>query len=113
LTEKYRGKIDTSIAMKILSDHYDNHLSKTVANTRTVCKHGYNDHEGAAPYKPVGAYDCKVIDSSLAAKMTFLARWGAPCGTAFYVKQHMAKHPQWKDWEDYLVDLPKRPWVEA
>lgn len=113
LAEKYRGRIDTSIAMKILSDHYDHHLSKTVANTRTVCKHGYNDHEGASPYKPVGAYDCKVTDSALAEKMTFLARWGPPCGTSFYVKQHMAKHPQWKDWEDYLVDLPKRPWVEA
>ena len=113
LAEKYRGKIDTSIAMKILSDHYDNHLGKINANTRTVCKHNYSDKDAASPFKPVGAYDCKVVDSALAAKMTFLARWGPPCGTSFYVKQHITKHPEWKDWEEYLVDMPKRPWVEV
>jgi hypothetical protein len=113
LTEKYRGKINTDIAMKILSDHYDNHLGKTYANTRTVCKHGYSDRESSTPFKPVGAYDGKVVDSTLAAKMTFMARWGPPCGTSFYVKRHTTEHPQWKDWEDYLVDLPKRRWVEV
>lgn len=43
LTEKYRGRIDTDVMKRILADHYDNHLGKTAANTRTVCKHGYSD----------------------------------------------------------------------
>jgi hypothetical protein len=45
--------------------------------------------------------------------MSFLAHWGPPCGTPFIVKEHMKKHPEWKDWEEYLADFPKRGWVEA
>lgn len=116
LTEKYRGRIDTDVVKRILADHYDNHLGKTMANTRTVCKHGYTDGEeggGGAPFKPVGAYDTKVANSASAKKMSFLAHWGAPCGTPFIVKEHMKKHPEWKDWEEYFADFPKRGWVEA
>lgn len=116
LTEKYRGRIDTDVMKRILSDHYDNHLGKTAPNTRTVCKHGYADGgDGGAkiPYKPVGAYDTKITDSSLAKRMSFLAHWGPPCGTPFIVREHMKKHPEWKDWAEYLVDFPRRGWVEA
>ena len=115
LTEKYRGRIDTGIMKRILADHYDNHLGKTAANTRTVCKHGYNDSDSstATPFKPVGAYDTKIADSALAKRMSFLAHWGPPCGTAFSVKEHMKKHPEWKDWAEYLVDFPRRGWVNV
>lgn len=115
LTEQYKGRIDTDIAKRILADHYDNHVGKTTANSRTVCKHGYTDGgDGGAgiPYKPVGAYDAKVVNSDLAAKMSFSAHWGPPCGTVFSVKRHMAKHPEWKDWTEHLVDFPKRGWVD-
>jgi hypothetical protein len=116
LTEKYRGRIDTDVIKRILADHYDNHLGKSSPNTRTVCKHGYADEgEGGAtiPHKPVGAYDTKITDSSLAKRMSFLAHWGPPCGTPFIVREHMKKHPEWKDWAEYLVDFPRRGWVEA
>jgi hypothetical protein len=116
LTEKYRGRIDTEVVKRILADHYDNHLGKTMANTRTVCKHGYTDEgEGGAtiPYKPVGAYDTKIADSALAKRMSFLAHWGPPCGTPFIVKEHMKKHPEWKDWAEHLVDFPRRGWVDV
>jgi hypothetical protein len=115
LTEKYRGRIDTGVVKRILADHYDNHLGKTMANTRTVCKHGYNDSDSSAatPFKPVGAYDTKIADSALAKKMSFLAHWGPPCGTPFSVKEHMKKHPEWKDWAEYLVDFPRRGWVDV
>jgi hypothetical protein len=124
LTEKYRGRIDTEVMKRILADHYDNHLGKTAANSRTVCKHGYESGAGVgagggvgggggAPFKPVGAYDTKIADSALAKKMSFLAHWGPPCGTAFSVKEHMKKHPEWKDWAEYLVDFPRKGWVEA
>jgi hypothetical protein len=115
LAEKYRGRIDTAVVKRILSDHFDNHLGKTAANSRTVCKHAYadSDSSAAAPFKPVGAYDTKVADSASAKKMSFLAHWGAPCGTPFSVKEHMKKHPQWKDWAEYLVDFPRRGWVDA
>ena len=122
LAEKYRGRIDATIVKRILADHYDNHLGKTVANSRTICKHGYADNgEGgsagsgsaSAPFKPVGAYDAKVADSASIRRMSFLAHLGPPCGTPFSVREHMKKHPEWKDWEEYLVDFPRRGWVEA
>jgi hypothetical protein len=115
LAEKYRGRIDTDVVKRILADHYDNHLGKTAANSRTVCKHGYADNSSSAsaPYKPVGAYDTKVADSASIRRMSFLAHWGAPCGTAFSVREHMKKHPEWKDWAEYLADFPKRGWVDV
>ena len=121
LAEKYRGRIDTTVVKRILADHYDNHLGKTAANSRTVCKHGYASDGGAgggsgsasAPFKPVGAYDAKVADSASIRQMSFLAHWGPPCGTPFSVKEHTKKHPEWKDWEEYLVDFPRRGWVEV
>ena len=125
LAEKYRGRLDTAAVKRILADHYDNYLGKTAANTRTVCKHAYGSGSGAGagvdggdggggvPYKPVGAYDTKVADSASIRRMSFLAHWGPPCGTPFIVKEHMKKHPEWKDWADYLVDFPRRGWVEA
>lgn len=119
LAEKYRGQIDTAIVKRILADHFDNHLGKTAANSRTICKHGYaDDGEGGSgsasvPFKPDGAYDAKVADSALIRRMSFLAHLGPPCGTPFSVKEHMKKHPEWKDWEEYLVDFPRRGWVEA
>jgi hypothetical protein len=120
LAEKYRGRIDTAVVKRILSDHFDNHLGKTAANSRTVCKHAYGSGAGVgggggdgAPFKPVGAYDTKVADSASAKKMSFLAHWGPPCGTPFSVKEHMKKHPEWKDWAEYLVDFPRRGWVDV
>ena len=121
LAEKYRGRLDTAVVKRILSDHYDNYLGKTVANSRTVCKHGYSDGgdggagsgSASAPFKPVGAYDTKVADSAFIRRMSFLAHWGPPCGTPFSVKEHMKKHPVWKDWAEYLADFPRRGWVEA
>ena len=128
LTEKYRGRIDAAVVKRILADHFDNHLGKTVANSRTICKHGYGYGSeaggagvdggeggggGGVPFKPVGAYDTKVADSALIRQMSFLAHWGPPCGTPFSVKEHMKKHPEWKDWAEYLVDFPRRGWAEA
>ena len=119
LAEKYRGRIDADVVKRILADHYDNHLGKTMANTRTVCKHGYTDggdagsSSASAPFKPVGAYDTTVADSASIRRMSFLAHWGLPCGTPFIVKEHMKKHPEWKDWAEYLVDFPRRGWVNV
>ena len=120
LTEKYRGRIDTDVMKRILADHYDNHLGKTAANSRTVCKHGYGSGAGVdggggggVPFKPVGAYDTKVADSASIRRMSFLAHWGPPCGMPFSVREHMKKHPEWKDWAEYLADFPRRGWVEV
>jgi hypothetical protein len=110
--------MDTAVVKRVLADHYDNYLGKTAPNSRTICKHAYVDGGeggggGGVPFKPVGAYDTKVADSAYIRRMSFLAHWGPPCGTPFIVKEHMKKHPEWKDWEEYLADFPKRGWVEA
>jgi hypothetical protein len=123
LAEKYRGRLDTAVVKRILADHYDNYLGKTAPNSRTICKHAYGSGASGAggagaggagaPYKPVGAYDTKVADSAFIRRMSFLAHWGPPCGTPFIVKEHMKKHPEWKDWAEYLADFPRKGWVEA
>ena len=121
LAEKYRGRLDTDVIKHILADHYDNYLGKMGPNSRTICKHAYADGGGSAsgsgsasaPFKPVGAYDTKVADSAFIRRMSFLAHWGPPCGTPFLVKEHMKKHPEWKDWAEHLVDFPRRGWVEV
>jgi hypothetical protein len=119
LAEKYRGRLDTGVVKRILADHYDNYLGKTAPNSRTICKHGSGSEaasgsgSASAPFKPVGAYDTKVADSAFIRRMSFLAHWGPPCGTPFIVKEHMKKHPEWKDWAEYLADFPRRGWVEV
>ena len=123
LAEKYRGRLDTDVIKHILADHYDNYLGKMGPNSRTICKHAYADDSGSAsgsgsgsasaPFKPVGAYDTKVADSAFIRRMSFLAHWGPPCGTPFSVKEHMKKHPEWKDWAEHLADFPRRGWVEV
>ena len=130
LAEKNRGRLDTAVVKRILADHYDNYLGKTAPNSRTICKHGYGygseaggagvdggggggSGSGGIPFKPVGAYDTKVADSAFIRRMSFLAHWGPPCGTPFIVKEHMKKHPEWKDWAEHLADFPRRGWVEA
>jgi len=44
--------------------------------------------------------------------MSFLARWGSACGTAFNAKKFLEEHPQF----DYLIgrlkDRPSQPWTE-
>jgi hypothetical protein len=119
LMDKYKGKIDVKIGEEILADHYDVYLNKINPCSRTCCSHYDLDDRAfmsqsdrPKPYQPRGALDGIVCDSSLAKKMSLMARWGSSCGTSFEKTKYCNKHIQWKDQEPYLHDRLKQPWTE-
>ena len=67
----------------------------------------------ATAYLPVGTVDGKVIDTRMARQMSFSARWGSSCGTAFDAAKFLAEHPQF-DWtRDILLSRPSHPWTDS
>ncbi len=112
LMRQYKGKIDIPLAEQFEADHYDTYEKKIDPDERTLCGHLDLSPRGARPYSPFGAVEGKVIDSELAARMSFVARLGHPCGESFEAKPFLAAHPQW-DWEkSVLGDMPAFPWTE-
>ena len=109
LNMKYYGKIDTRIAKEIISDHYDSYTNNVSPNSHTICIHTYQDDN--EDYYPHLAVDGKVVDSTLAYKMSFLGRWGSSCGIPFNVEKYIKKHSEYKDWQPHIIDLPKRNWT--
>jgi len=108
------GKIDINNAELFESDHYDTYLNVNKPDDRTLCRHNELDpniegkHE---PFEPMGVLDGKVVDSKMARQMSFLARWGAACGTPFDAKKFLEQHPQY-DWMNGLLkDRPTQPWT--
>lgn len=115
LMEKYEGKIDVKNAQKILADHYDVYLQKVNPGSRTVEGHyeldAFEYWPARLPYAPQGAVDGKVMDSDLAADLSFWARWGSSSGMPFDADEYLMEHPQWSHLGDYLKDRPARPWA--
>lgn len=111
-----RGKIDVGLAESFLADHYDSYTKKMGANLRTLCGHGESSVEGepgsdVKPYDPSGAVQGKVIDSTMAQAMTFIARIGHPCGTDFDSAKFLSQHGQYL-WESpVLQDMDAGPWA--
>jgi hypothetical protein len=113
---EHYGKLDTALAEAYLSDHYDTWEHKIDPDRRTLC--GHEDESptgdpvwGSKPYQPGGAVTGKVMDSDMAAKLSFIARSGHPCGENFYVAPFLAAHPQF-DWEKPILhDMIAGPWT--
>lgn len=113
LMKEYKGKITAEHGKQFLADHYDTYLRKEMLGGRSLCGHLESDDQKYGidePYYPLGAYDGKVVDASMAKNMSFAARWGAPCGTPFNAKKYHEAHPQF-DWTLGLIyDRPAQPW---
>jgi hypothetical protein len=116
LMNENAGKIDISQAELFEADHYDTYLNQDRPGSRTLCAHyeldplleGYYLYE---PFEPSGVLDGKVVDSKMAKQMSFVARWGAACGTPFDAKKFLEQHPQY-DWMNGLLkDRPTQPWT--
>lgn len=117
LVSENKGKIDTTMVEAFLSDHYDAYTKKEGANLRTLCGHGDVDAEehsewDSPPYKPHGAVQGKVVDSAMAAKMTFIARIGHPCGTDFIAATFLQQHPEFSWQASVLEDMKAGPWTQ-
>jgi hypothetical protein len=110
LNMKYYGKIDTKNAKEIISDHYDVYTNRIEPNSHSICIHTYEDKD--SDFYPHKCGDGKIVDSTMAYKMSFLARWGSSCGLPFNVEKYIKIHPEYKEWEKHLIDLPTREWVK-
>ncbi len=116
LMREHKGKIDTETAKNILSDHYDVYLQEEDNPcSRTVEGHYELDPfeywQARRPFSPQGCVDGKVMDSDMARKMSFLARWGSSSGMGFDAGEFLERHPQWNELAGYLKDRPSRPWT--
>jgi transposase len=114
LMKEYAGKIDIETGKVFLSDHFDTYTNIFSPDSRTICGHFELDAQVSGtfePFLPLGAYDGKVVDASMAKNMSFVARWGSPCGIPFYANKFLEEHPQF-DWMNGLLkDRPTQPWT--
>jgi hypothetical protein len=115
LMKQYAGKINAELAQAFEGDHFDTYLNQNVPSSRTLCAHWDLDSQMAgpdAPFDPSGTIDAKVVDSKMAKRMSFLARWGSGCGKAFDAKKYLEDHPQYEWMTDLLRSRPTNPWAE-
>lgn len=115
LMGEYAGKIDLERAKVFEADHFDSYLQQDRPGGRSLCGHDELDshmYGAEVPFAPMGTIDAKVVDCAMAQKMSFAARWGSACGTAFDAKEFLTKHPQFDWMQDILKSRPARPWTE-
>jgi hypothetical protein len=117
LMEESKGKIDVALAQKFLSDHYDSYQKKEEADERTLCGHGEASPRGVqvwdwGPYYPGGAVQGKATDSNRAAKLSFVARMGHPCGAPFHAQEFLQSHADYSWQAPALRDMVPGPWTE-
>ena len=115
LMKENKGKINIERGKAFLSDHFDTYLNTAAPDSRTLCGHWELDNEASGlfePFRPLGAYDGKILDATMAQNMSLAARWGSSCGMAFDAKQFLRDHPQFEWMSGILKDRPTQPWTE-
>jgi len=116
LMKEAKGKIDVQMAQAFLADHVDTFEKKDQPSERGLCGHvdtssrGVKEWEWAA-YNPGGAVQGKATDSSMAAKMSFVARAGHPCGEDFLAEPFLERHPEFSWQKPLLRDMKAGPWT--
>ena len=116
LMTQAKGKIDVAMAEQFLSDHFDSFEKKDQPNERALCGHVDASSRGAKewawdPYNPGGAVQGKAMDSDMAAKMSFVARAGHPCGADFLAADFLDHHPEYAWQKPVLRDMKAGPWT--
>jgi hypothetical protein len=48
----------------------------------------------------------------MAKNMSFVGRMGAACGTPFYAKSFLKKHPIYNNWKHVLRNMPRQKWIK-
>lgn len=114
--QTHRGQMDTALAEAFLSDHEDVYEQRTDAGKRSLCGHEDNSPVGEKvwgdpPFVPAGAVTGKVVDSELAAHMSFIGRAGHPCGEDFLATPFLAAHPEFRWQQSILGDMKAGPWT--
>jgi len=111
LVQQHYGEIDTNFAQQYLSDHYDVTSKRVGGSLRTLCGHMEMSSESDPPFDSFGAVSGKVMDSDMAAKLTFIARAGHPCGEDFHAAPFFAAHPEFAWQKPILNDMIAGPWT--
>jgi hypothetical protein len=114
--QEHYGKLDTALAEAYLADHYDSYEGKTDAGKRSLCGHEETSSVGEKvwnnpPFDPGGAVTAKVMDSDMAARLSFTGRAGHPCGEDFRAKPFLAAHPAFGWQKSILHDMIAGPWT--
>ena len=125
MMQQAKGSVDVAFAERYLADHVDsfeknapekNASEKPQGNERSLCGHidvsprgvkAWNDD----PYDPDGAVQGKATDSAMAAKMSFVAHAGHPCGEDFLAQPFLEKHPEYSWQKPFLHDMKAGPWT--
>ena len=117
LMQQSKGKIDVTMAEQFLSDHADRFdKSSSAPNERALCGHVETSARGVKewawdPYNPGGAVQGKAMDSAMAARMSFVARAGHPCGQDFLAEHFLEQHPEYSWQKPLLRDMKAGPWT--
>jgi hypothetical protein len=111
-----KGNLDVAMAQQLLSDHFDSFEKKEDANERALCGHVDASPRGVKEwawdaYDPGGAVQGKATDSAMAAKMSFVARAGHPCGADFLAGEFLERHPEYSWQKPVLRDMKAGPWT--
>ena len=117
LMAQHRGMIDLGLAKAFEADHYDTYRAAERPSARTLCGHFESDAEAneswpGVPFGCNGTVDAKVVDMTMAKRMSFAARWGAACGRPFDAAQFLAAQPQFEWLDGLLKSRASEPWVE-
>src|SRR5579864_3205122 len=117
LVKQWRGRIDVQLAEQFLSDHFDSFEKKEEANERGLCGHVDASSRGVKEwswdgYNHGGAVQGKAMDSAMAAKMSFVARAGHPCGADFLAADFLEHHPEFAWQKPLLRDMKAGPWTK-
>jgi hypothetical protein len=122
IMKQEKGKIDVAKAEQFLSDHVDSFektasgTEKVQADERSLCGHVDASPRGVKEwgwdaYNPGGAVQGKATDSAMAAKMSFVARAGHPCGADFVAADFLEHHPEFSWQKPLLRDMKAGPWT--
>jgi hypothetical protein len=115
LMKENAGKIDVEVAKVMEADCYDSCFGRVNPSGRSLAGHFERDtpmYGNDVPFDPAGTFDSKVVDTTMARRMAFAARWGSADGTAFDAEAFLKAHPQF-DWQEGLLkSRPAEPWVE-
>jgi len=115
LMSQYAGRIDVAAGKLFEADHFDTYLGAEHPGERSLCGHWDLESKPieppTEPNLPWGTVDGKVVDTKMARQMSFAARWGSACGTAFDAPKYLAEHPQYEWMKDILQSRPSEPWT--
>lgn len=116
MVQQAKGSIDVAFAERYLADHFDSFEKKEQADERSLCGHIDVSPRGVKqwsddPYDPDGAVQGKASDSSMAAKMSFVAHAGHPCGADFLAEPFLEQRPEYSWQKPLLRDMKAGPWT--